>query len=78
MSPTIFRENGYRFYFLSNEEKRLHIHVTSEDGEAKYWLEPQISLAVHFKFRLKHLTEIQQLIEEHQDEIISSWKKYFG
>ena len=34
MSPSIFREKGYRFYFLSNEEERIHIHVTCEDGEA--------------------------------------------
>jgi hypothetical protein len=43
MSPSIFREKGYRFYFLSNEEDRIHIHVTCEDGEAKFWLEPIIS-----------------------------------
>jgi len=36
MSPSIFREKGYRFYFLSNEEERIHIHVTCEDGEAKF------------------------------------------
>ena len=34
MSPSVFREKGYRFYFLSNEEERMHIHVTSEDGDA--------------------------------------------
>jgi hypothetical protein len=30
MSPTVFREKGYRFYFLSNEEERIHIHVSME------------------------------------------------
>jgi hypothetical protein len=43
MSASIFREKGYRFYFISNEEERIHIHVTCEDGEAKFWLEPIIS-----------------------------------
>jgi hypothetical protein len=47
MSPTIFREKGYRFYFLSREENRMHVHVTCEDGEAKFWLEPILSLAVY-------------------------------
>ena len=46
MSLTVFREKGYRFYFLSNEEDRIHIHVTCEDGEAKFWLEPVLALAV--------------------------------
>jgi len=37
MSPTIFREEGYRFYSLENEKNRMHIPVTCEDGEAKFW-----------------------------------------
>jgi hypothetical protein len=34
MSPSTFRAKGYRFYLLSNEEERIHIHVTCENGEA--------------------------------------------
>lgn len=45
VSPTVFKEKGFRFFFLSREETRMHIHVQSGDGEAKYWLEPQIELA---------------------------------
>ena len=78
MSPSIFREKGYRFYFLSNEEDRVHIHVTCENGEAKFWLEPIISLAVHHKLNSKRLTEIQGIIEERKDEIIQAWKEHFG
>lgn len=78
MSPSIFREKGYRFYFLSNEEDRIHIHVTSEDGEAKFWLEPILSLAVHHGLNPKKLGEIQLIIEAHKDEIIKAWQKHFG
>jgi len=42
MSPTVFREKGYRFFFFSREETRMHIHVISGDGEAKFWLEPVV------------------------------------
>jgi hypothetical protein len=45
MSPTVFRIKDYRFYFLSNEELRMHVHITCEYGEAKFWLEPIVSLA---------------------------------
>ena len=45
MSPTVFRERGYRFHFFSREESRMHVHVLSGQGEAKYWLEPQLDLA---------------------------------
>ena len=45
MSPTIFRHRSYRFYFFSREEPRRHVHVISPDGEAKFWIEPEIALA---------------------------------
>ena len=77
MSPSVFREKGYRFYFLSNEEERMHIHVTSEDGEAKFWIEPIISLAVHYGLSPRQLREIQTIVEERKNEIIKAWKKHF-
>jgi len=53
MSPTIFREKGYRFFFFSREEKRMHIHIISGNGEAKFWLEPQIALARNYYYNMK-------------------------
>ena len=63
MSPSIFREKGYRFYFLSNEENRLHIHVTGEEGEAKFWIEPIVSLAVAHGLNQNKLSKIQKIVE---------------
>ena len=68
MSPTIFKVKGYRFYFLSNEENRIHVHVTCEDGEAKFWLKPIISLAVSHGLNPRKLNEIQKIVEEHKNE----------
>jgi hypothetical protein len=78
MSPSIFREKGYRFYFLSNEENRLHIHVTGEEGEAKFWIEPIVSLAVAHGLNQNKLSKIQKIVEEHKDEIIKAWQKHFS
>jgi len=50
MSPTVFKESGYRFFFFSREEERMHVHVTSGDGEAKFWLEPDIELAKNYHY----------------------------
>ncbi len=41
--PTIYREGSYRFFFNSREETRVHIHVQSPDGIAKFWLEPIVA-----------------------------------
>jgi hypothetical protein len=78
MSPTVFQHNEYRFYFFSREESRPHIHVYSPEGEAKFWLEPTVSLANVYGFKLKQINEIQRIVEEKQDEIKRSWQKHFS
>lgn len=77
MSPTIFRYKDYRFYFLSNEENRIHVHVTCEKGEAKFWLEPIVSLAAYYGLKPKMLGEVQKIIEEHKNEIVKAWRTHF-
>ncbi|MDD5310118.1 MAG: DUF4160 domain-containing protein [Deltaproteobacteria bacterium] len=45
MSPTVLKKAGYRLFFFSREETRMHVHVHHADGEAKFWLDPKIELA---------------------------------
>ena len=78
MSPTIFRFKGYRFYFLSNEEDRIHIHIECAEGEAKFWIEPIVSLATFYKLKPKKLNKLQEIVEKRKNEIIKEWQKYFG
>jgi hypothetical protein len=44
--PTIFQFRKFQFFFFSREESRMHVHIHTPEGEAKYWLEPEIELAV--------------------------------
>jgi len=60
MSPTIFREKGYRFFFFSREETRMHVHVYCGDGEAKFWLAPEIELARNHRLSRLQLKQIQE------------------
>jgi len=78
LSPTVFRAGGFRFYFFSREEARIHVHAQSADGEAKFWLEPAIELAVSYNLKDKDLSKVRQLVEEHKDEIRAAWNKHFG
>ncbi len=77
MSPTIFRVKRYRFFFFSREEERPHVHVTCPDGEAKFWLEPIVSLNQSFGLSAKQLRELQRIVEKRRDEIIRAWKTHF-
>ena len=56
----------------------MHIHVTCEDGEAKFWIEPLVSLAVYHGLSSKKLNEIGKIVEEHKHEIIKAWQKHFS
>ena len=78
MSPTVFREGAFRFFFFSREEMRIHVHVAHTDGESKFWLEPTIELAVNQGLSQKQLTEAQALIHTHHEEIVRAWHVHFG
>jgi hypothetical protein len=57
MAPTIFRECGFRFFFFSREEPRLHVHVSHPDGEAKFWLKPDLVLATSAGLSTRQIRE---------------------
>ena len=78
MSPTVFYEGKYRFFFFSREELRAHVHVSSSDGEAKFWLEPIVALVSSHGLSTKQLNSLQKIVERRKNEIKSSWKKHFG
>jgi hypothetical protein len=78
MSPTVFRTRGFRFFFFSREEARPHVHVVSANGEAKFWLQPEIRLAKSYHCSRKQLRDIAAIIEEHAVELIRAWQEHFG
>lgn len=55
----------------------MHVHVICADGEAKFWLEPEIGLARNFRLSQAQLREARRLIEEHHDEFKAAWRKHF-
>lgn len=77
MSPTVLRYKGYRLFFFSREEKRMHVHVSCAEGEAKFWLEPIVALANNYGLSSGQLKEIQKVVEEKNREITGAWKKHF-
>lgn len=77
LSPTIFREAGFRFFFFSREESRLHVHVHCADGEAKFWLEPHIELAQNYGLTDRQIRAAEALIRKRENDIRSAWRKHF-
>jgi hypothetical protein len=76
MSPTLFRWKGHRFLFFSREETRMHVHVLSPDGEAKFWLEPEVALAKSHGLRQGQISQLREIVEARKDEIAEAWNKH--
>lgn len=77
MAPTVFIHKNYRFFFFSREESRMHVHISCDQGEAKFWLEPIVALADYRGLNNKKITELQKIVEERSGEITKAWKKHF-
>lgn len=77
MSLTVFKIGSYQFFFFSREEARMHVHVTGPDGEAKFRIEPIVSLADNQGLTKQQLKKLQKLVEKRLDEITDAWKRHF-
>ena len=78
MAPTVVRDGKFRMFFFSREEARIHVHVEHPDGEAKFWLRPQIALATYTGLSTRQLREAQSVVEAHLTEIQNAWNDHFG
>jgi hypothetical protein len=79
--PVVFRSGSYRFFFYSDEgnpREPPHIHVRQGEDEAKFWLQPDVSLAYNEGFDARELNRLQRLVEEHRDELERAWHDYFA
>jgi hypothetical protein len=54
------------------------VHVQTADGEAKFWIEPEIELARNYELSDRDLSRALELIIEHEQEIRDAWTRHFG
>lgn len=78
MAPTIVRDGQFRLFFFSREEPRIHVHVSHPDGEAKFWLHPDVRLAVNIGLSPTQVRQAQAVVVAHQQEIEDAWRHHFG
>ncbi len=79
--PVIFRQDGFRFLFYSNEgnpREPVHIHALRDGIDAKFWLWPEVVPAYNDGFNARTLRELTGVIEERRDEIGRAWDEFFG
>ncbi|MCX7044739.1 MAG: DUF4160 domain-containing protein [Candidatus Sumerlaeota bacterium] len=79
--PVVFRNRGYRFFFYCNEGNPLepiHIHVRNGERSAKFWLEPEISIAESYEMSSSELRRLMDVIKENKRLIQEYWNDFFN
>jgi hypothetical protein len=51
-----------------------HVHVTKEDNEAKFWLDP-VRVAREGRFRKSDLRDIERIVEDNLEFLLNAWKE---
>jgi hypothetical protein len=64
-------------FFFSREEPRIHVHVAHPDGEAKFWLTPQVDVATVTGLSARQVRDAQTVVESHIREIEDAWHRHF-
>ena len=78
MAPTVVRDGQFRLFFFSREEARIHVHIAHPDGEAKFWLTPEVALATATGLSARQLGEAQAVVQGHIQEIRDAWHRHFS
>lgn len=76
--PTIMRIGPYRFFFYSSDrDEPLHIHVERDEQAAKFWIDP-VRLQRSGGFSRIEIGYIRKIIEENILKIEEAWNEYFS
>jgi Domain of unknown function (DUF4160) len=79
--PNLFTVDGFRFFFYSNEgdpREPVHVHIRKAGGEAKIWIDPEISVQSSYGFSARELRFILDLAAKRRLLIRSVWNDHFG
>jgi hypothetical protein len=74
--PKIFEQDGYRFFFYSNEHRPIHVHVRYGGGEAVFEIEDGVELRESLGLKMRELARAQELAEAHRQLIIDKWHEH--
>ena len=75
--PTALRIGPYRFYFYSYDcDEPRHMHVDRDDLSAKFWLDPDVSLAANYGYKRKELRDIERITRENLTRLRNEWDAF--
>jgi hypothetical protein len=75
--PEIHRENGFVFFFWSNDHRPPHVHIKKAGATAELALETG-KVVWSEGFRGREVRQIESIFKENSGKIWSKWHNRFG
>lgn len=75
--PTLFRADGYRFFFFSDEHLPKHVHIEKSDKYMRVELET-LRVTDNYQMTSKEIREAVRIVEKHKQDFMEVWNEYFN
>ncbi len=76
--PVVFKKDGFKFFFYSNDHEPIHVHVRKGGGEAVFNLDIIVELRESSGLKVKELSKAQELAEENKELIVKVWNEHLN
>ncbi len=74
--PTIFRYEGYRFFFFSDDHLPRHVHIEKGDSYVRIELS-SLKVTDSYRTSAKEIRKLQKIVESKREMLIGAWDEYF-
>jgi len=75
--PTVFRYEGYRFFFFSDDHLPRHVHIEKGDSYVRIELS-NLKVTDSYRISPKEIRKLQKLVESKREILRGAWNEYFS
>ena len=76
--PEILRLFGLKFYVYTRDHMPPHVHVISQEGEAKFQVSDEVTLISNAGMKPKDVKMAEAIIEDNKENITNAWTRIHG
>jgi len=75
--PTVFRKDGYRFFFFSDEHLPKHIHIEKAGSYLRIDLE-NLNVTHRYNISQKEIKRVLAVVQKERENLLGAWDEYFN
>jgi len=75
--PTVFRKDGYRFFFFSDEHLPKHIHIEKAGSYLRIDLE-NLNVTHRYNISQKEIKRVLAIVQKERESLLGAWDEYFN